>query len=342
MKSLYYSGALGIFLVIVVLVLALRFWVVALNVMLGIILYLLVERALSFLDRWDIKGGVAFGILGLCSAVVVLLFILYVSFPLYDQLQSFTTQVPVLVQQSQEYISQAQTDIPFIQQASETLKESVTSRLLALFSISGAILTTLVTAPIIAGALLASRKTLKQKIYDRIPNEYFEVTVTIIQAILEHIQDYLWAKTAETLAMMVIYAIAFELIGLPQPLFLALLGGLLNIIPYLGPAITIVPVGAFAFFAGGWKLLLVSMVVLVIARVIDDTILQTGIVARIVNVHPAVVVVVTLVGGEVLGVTGLIIAIPAYVVSKIVLVGMYHYLRAIHRRTVIDLGINAN
>jgi predicted PurR-regulated permease PerM len=197
------------------------------------------------------------------------------------------------------------------------------------------LVTAVVTIPLLVVILLASRKTLSKTVIESIPNNYFEVTVTIIQRIISHIEDYAWAKTLEMIIMVVVYAIGFQIIGLPQALFISIIGGVLNIIPYFGPLLTIIPVAVAAYTGGGTEIFILGIIVLVLARIIDDAVLQTILVAKLVDVHPLIVLLVTLVGEQMLGIVGMIIAVPAYVVTKIVIEGMYEYLMALQRHELL-------
>jgi predicted PurR-regulated permease PerM len=73
------------------------------------------------------------------------------------------------------------------------------------------------------------------------------------------------------------------------------------------------------------------MIVIFIAQVIDNAILQTVLISKFVNIHPLMVVLITLIAGEVAGVIGMVVAIPVYVVAKIAIGGIYEYLKSVER-----------
>jgi predicted PurR-regulated permease PerM len=110
-----------------------------------------------------------------------------------------------------------------------------------------------------------------------------------------------------------------------------ILAGILNIIPYLGPLFAAGPVGIVAFLSGGFPLFGLSMMIIFIAQAIDNTILQTVLISKFVNINPLMVVLLTLIAGEVAGAIGMIVAIPVYVVAKIAIGGIYEYLKSVER-----------
>ncbi|MBI4147746.1 AI-2E family transporter [Candidatus Woesearchaeota archaeon] len=321
--------------VLVVSVLFYKFSMIAANIVGGIVLYFLLAHLLDSFERQGMSERQAYGVLVLAMACGVLAFVLYVSIPLVEQVSAFSRQLPLIVDRFKAQLEQYQMGFPLAGQAMAKLQERVSSDLEALFSLLGSVATSVITILIIAIILLSSRKTLRDTLLAPIPNDYFEVTVTIANDVLCHVQDFIWAKSAETAAMIVVYAMGFYAIGLPQPLLLGFLGGVLNIIPYLGPLLTVPPLVLAGMVGGGFQLVGPALGVLVIAQLIDNVVLQTWLVSRLVDIHPFMVVILTLVSGEVLGVVGMIMAVPAYVITKTILVGVFHYLKAVERHALL-------
>jgi len=308
-----------------------KFWVITLNIVGGFLIYSLVSQCAAVLERKEIKGIRAKAAIGLFFLALAVAGALFIVLPFVEQVQTFAGQFPVLFEQFKEKIAELGSSAPFVTQLYESLRERLLKSFSGLFELSGPIITSMVTIPIIAVILLESGKKIKQKVFEAIPNDYFEVSVTIVHDSIGQVQNFLVAKSLESLALTIIYAVGFWVIGLPQPLVFGLVGGVLNIVPYLGPLLTLVPVGLAAVLSGGWSLFGLALIVLLFARLLDDAFLQTWLVSRFVAIHPLVVVLVTLIAGEVLGPIGLVVGIPVFVVAKILVMGMYTYLRALER-----------
>lgn len=308
---------------------------IAFNIIGGFIVYLLIAELLDRLEHRGFSTGQAYLILGLCALICTILAILYLSIPVYEQTKQFISQGPEIFAKFQEDLTPLHERIPFTKSLTANILASMQNSLLAtlkgIFVASGGLITTLLTLPIITGVLLASRKSLKETLLSLVPNNYFEISVTITSDITDHIQKYVFAKTLETLALIVIFAIGFVFIGLPNPFLFATLSALLNIIPIIGILLNIPLLALAAATGGGVVTFILALVVLMIAQILDNTLLQAWIIAKIVDVHPFIVVVATLVGGELLGFAGFIIAIPAYVIGKTILLGLYEYLKAVQR-----------
>lgn len=304
---------------------------ITLTVAAGFTLFLIIDQMLDWLRRQGLSQKQAQVVLGLGGTAVFVAFFLYVSLPLLEQIQGFGQQFPQFLEGVRERVALFEEANPFIKGLGERSRAEMTAIVQSILALSGSILTALITIPIITVTLLATRKELSLLFSQAIPNNQFEVTTTVVHQIVDHIKTYVSAKSLETLIMIVIQAAGFWLIGLPQGLFLGVLAGTLNIIPYIGPLLSIVPVALIAISFGSGKLLGLSLLVIFIAQLIDNALLQTWLVSKYVNVHPLIAVIVTLIGGEVLGPLGLILAIPLYVISRIIFTGLYDYLRALQR-----------
>jgi predicted PurR-regulated permease PerM len=124
------------------------------------------------------------------------------------------------------------------------------------------------------------------------------------------------------------------LVGLPYWAVVGLIAGLFNLVPLIGPFIGAVPALFIAFTtpepAGGqlipihpgWPLALAAAVVLTVVQQIDHHLVSPRMVSRNVKLHPLTVILSLLAAGALLGLWGMLIAIPVVATLKILLV---HY-----------------
>ena len=117
-------------------------------------------------------------------------------------------------------------------------------------------------------------------------------------------------------------------LGIPNALLIGVVGGLLNIVPYVGPLIACtisVGIGVYGVFAtGDATTATIIPVIIKIAgtfgavKLIDDFVLQPNIYGKSVNAHPLEIFIVILIAGKVGGVWGMLFGVPAYTVIRIV------------------------
>lgn len=127
------------------------------------------------------------------------------------------------------------------------------------------------------------------------------------------------------------------LLGVPNPALIGLIGGLLNIIPYAGPAIaTVVSViisitGMLPLGVETTELTVVAIKVvsaILFVKIIDDFVIQPVLYGKRVNAHPIEIFIVILIAGYVGGIFAMILAVPAYSFVRIIVkefFGEYFY-----------------
>jgi len=123
--------------------------------------------------------------------------------------------------------------------------------------------------------------------------------------------------------------LALWIVGLPYWALVGLLAGLFNLIPLIGPFIAAVPALFVAFTTDqsegllhlrpGWPLAIGAMIALLVVQQIDNHIVSPNVVARTVKLHPITVMLGLLVAGSLLGLWGMLLAVPVIAAVKIVL-----------------------
>ncbi len=151
-----------------------------------------------------------------------------------------------------------------------------------------------------------------------------------VQKILEKVRKilsrYFFGLIIEVSSMMVLLSAGGLIIGLENAILIGFLGGLLNVIPYLGPLIgaligsTLVIIANIsagvdvAFMLAGQIL-----IVFAVANMIDNFVLQPMIYSQSVHMHPMAIFVLIFAGGMLGGAIGMILAIPLTTVVRIIL-----------------------
>ncbi len=126
--------------------------------------------------------------------------------------------------------------------------------------------------------------------------------------------------------MMTIEATALVIIGVPNAILIGFMGGLLNVIPYLGPlmgallGMFLAALSELSF--GSYDMVFSSIfyvaIVFLGANIIDNTVLQPQIYSKSVKAHPVEIFLAIIIGGKLAGVVGMIFAIPTYTIIKVV------------------------
>jgi predicted PurR-regulated permease PerM len=115
-------------------------------------------------------------------------------------------------------------------------------------------------------------------------------------------------------------AIGLSIVGIDGALVIGLLGGVLNLVPYLGVAIglTLALLMAALEF-GGWGPIIGVLIVFAIVQVLEGMVITPRIVGDKVGLPPVLVIIAILAGGEIFGFVGLLLAIPGAAVLRVLL-----------------------
>ncbi|NLC69026.1 MAG: AI-2E family transporter [Clostridiaceae bacterium] len=108
------------------------------------------------------------------------------------------------------------------------------------------------------------------------------------------------------------------LLKVKYPIVMGLISGIGNVIPYFGPIIGAIPAVAVALIDSPLKALL-TVIMFFIIQQIDNIVITPKIVEGRVGLHPVTTIFAVLVGNEFFGISGMLLAVPAAAVLKVIL-----------------------
>jgi predicted PurR-regulated permease PerM len=144
-----------------------------------------------------------------------------------------------------------------------------------------------------------------------------KLSVAIIYDLHSVFGEYVRALVLLCALTFVVWTVLFLIAGVPYALVLAAIGGTLEFLPLVGPVaagITVVSVALFSGFEHPWLLALF----IVIWRLVQDYLSSPLIMGRGVELHPALVIFGVLAGGELAGVAGMFLSVPAIAGLRVV------------------------
>jgi predicted PurR-regulated permease PerM len=185
-----------------------------------------------------------------------------------------------------------------------------------------------ILAPLIFVFLGFDNGQMRRYFIGLIPNRYFELSLTLLDRLDDAIGKYLRGTLTECLLVGVTLCLGLILLGIPvgPAVAISLISGLVNAIPWLGTAIALAICLSYALIAENIvplipglnpnNLPLYVLILVGIARVLDDVVFQPFVLGSAVNIHPLVVVVAIIGGSLILGLWGMVFAIPTVVVVR--------------------------
>ena len=161
-----------------------------------------------------------------------------------------------------------------------------------------------------------------------VPNRYFELSLTLLDRLDNAIGKYLRGTLMECALVGLTLCLGLVLLGTPVGIAttIGLVCGLVNAIPMLGTIIALVICLSYALIAENLEPLipgldpnnlpLYVMILVGITHVLDDVVFQPFVLGSAVSIHPLVVIVAIIGGSLIMGLWGMLFAIPTVVVVK--------------------------
>lgn len=223
-------------------------------------------------------------------------------------------------------------DTELVQRIVLDLREGVTGFLGQSLKIIGETLNTMslaIVVPFIAFFLLRDSDSWMKNLVRNVPNRYFEMAMSLIDKVNKTLGKYIRSILLESLIISVISWLAFLTMGVRFALVLGVINGLLNMIPFFGPIIAVIPVLLVVLITYTPILfgIVYAIIILIVVQVIDNVLLKPALISRSVNVHPVVVLLAVLIGGRIAGPLGMFIAVPVYAVLHTLVVDLYTHLK---------------
>lgn len=177
----------------------------------------------------------------------------------------------------------------------------------------------LLLIPFIAFYMIKDMEDIKRFFWYWVPRRKREETRIVVESITDSLGNYLRGQFIVCCLIGAASAFFFWLIRLKFPLLLGFIVGATNVIPYFGPFIGAIPAVLIALTMSGKMAIFVAAIIFIL-QFLEGNILSPLIVGKSLRMHPLAIIFSILIGGEVAGVLGLILAVPiAAVIKTIVL-----------------------
>jgi len=275
---------------------------------------------------------------GLAIAVVYVVVFVGAGFALYFLVPQLGAQFPEFKQQASEYSKSISAYSDRISQyfkqhrMPEALTDALNKTALGAITRGGEIasaaaervfgwiiyLPWLILIPILSFFLLKDADSFRRSVLAMLPrgrlrwrgDEFFEDVNSTLAS-------YIRAQLTACLLVGIMCTVGFALIGLPSPLVLGLLAGVLEFVPLVGPLIVAILAAFLGLLHSGFGLALVVLLFLGVLRVVQDYFIYPRIIGTGIHLHPLAVILAILSGAELAGVAGIFLAIPVIAILTV-------------------------
>ncbi len=198
--------------------------------------------------------------------------------------------------------------------------DSALSIILDIFSI----ITTFIIIPFAVFFILKDGLKLKKGIIRMIPNKYFEMTLNILYKTDQQLGGFLRGQFIDATIIGLLATLALWILGVDYFALIGVFAGLTNLIPYVGPLMGALMAVTVVIIKGGSTTLIVLVAVaFALIQLTDNVLVQPLVVAKNVDLHPLTVLLVVIIGGQFFGILGMLLAVPAISIIKVLGIELY-------------------
>ena len=173
---------------------------------------------------------------------------------------------------------------------------------------------------------LKDSKMIQRLILNILPRERESQTINSIMSIKNLLSRYFVGLVAQLAILFIFYVITLLFVGIENAVPIAFFCALFNVIPYVGPviggvvmmALTILNNIELDFETGILPLLGYVFIGVTVGQLVDNFFSQPFIFSNSVRSHPLEIFIIIVLAGLIFGVVGMIIAVPAYTVLKVI------------------------
>lgn len=286
----------------------------------------LIYPAVHWLHRRGLSKG---GAIAVVYGTALVLFAFAMSFvvpPFLKEVKDLTAAMPGFVKSVSAYI--ANPDSPglrflpvsirdylatlpvqlgdYIQTQAAAMATSVLAIVLSAFGI----VATLIVIPILSIYLIFEAEGLTAAAVGLMPVKGRPETLRVLADLDKVLGGFIRGQVIVGAAIGVCITIGLTIAHVPYALVIGIAAGVLDIIPYIGAIATFVPAVTLGFQSGGWQHALIVALIFIAVFQAEGHFISPRIVSESVGLSPLVVIVAVLVGGELLGIPGMFVAVP--------------------------------
>lgn len=317
-------------------------------------LYFLLNPVVTFSAKYKIPRTVGILILYVIFIGVIALLSALVGPHLTRQISDLINNIPEYFTQLKEFVenlsesaffqwvqTQDYVNIDKIEEAVTSyvsgIPKAFTNGLSGVLSVVTNITLVIATVPFLLFYMLKDGHKMPNAIVRFLPQSYRDEGLAILKDMNKTLASYIQGQLLVSLSVGTLATIGYFIIGLPYALILGIVVAITNIIPYVGPFLGAAPAVIIALFNSP-LLALLTIVVIVIAQQVEGNVLSPLIIGKQLDTHPATIIILLLVAGNLAGILGMILAVPVYAVSKTLMINLVRLFR-LHRKHQLEESV---
>ena len=184
----------------------------------------------------------------------------------------------------------------------------------------------IMTAPFILFFMLKDDKKFKQSVVKIMPNRIKQSVGDTLSEISQALSSYITGQLTVAFWVAVMFFVGYLIIGQRYALVLGIVAGILNLIPYIGSTLALIPSLVIAAFIAP-SMVVKVIIVFVVEQTVETRVISPIIVGNKMQMHPVTTILVLLVSAGMYGLIGMVAGIPIFAIIKIIVVRIFNWFK---------------
>jgi len=301
------------------------------------ILYYLTKPIMHFLERFKVKRTIAIIIIFLLLILIGFIIIMYIAPIAQRQFMNLVNNIPKMVSWAQDLITywqSNQTAIPkevndAINHFTDNLQTYIENVFNYLFDFIGGLInfiTSLVLVPFFLFFMLKDGEKFLPFITSIFEKKKANNIHSLLGKVDHTLASFIQGQLIVSFILGVLLFLGYLAIGLNYSLTLGLFAMVMNVVPFIGPFIAVIPALIVGAFQDPMMVIWVAIITL-IAQQVESNLISPNVMGRALKMHPLTIITVILAAGSIAGFLGILFAVPFYSVVKTIIVHFYETYR---------------
>lgn len=308
-------------------------------IILALVLYYLFNPLINWLEKKQVKRIYSISGLFIIIAALVTLGIILVWPVIQKQLETLVTDFPKYTREINHLVAGLFRNSPVEEPVKETLEsierwlstisESIGDYLEGFLQGASSVVSTITgfilviaTAPIITFFLLKDDRKFFGYLIKIVPPRFRDDMRAVGHLMNNQVGAYLKGQIIVCITIGLLTFLGFVVIGMPYAGSLSLVTGITAFVPYIGPFAAFIPALIIALLHS-FGMVVKMVIIWVIVQMLNGHLIEPAVMGKHLVVHPITIVFVLLAMGNIMGIFGLIFAVPIYAILKVLMVYLF-------------------
>lgn len=283
------------------------------------------DPAVRRLHGWGLRRGHAVAVILLAAMLVLVGFLAAVVPPLVRQVTEFAQSLPEVLQRVAERNPRIESfleeqDIATrLQDALSGVPQQIGGSIGGILGVAGSVVGTIfnvVTVIVLTVYFSISLQQIREGTLRLVPRSKRDRAQELADPILTKIGAYIGGNVVISLIAGVCAFVFLAIVQVPFPVALALWVAIADLIPMVGATLGAIPAVVVAFFVSPAQGV-ATLVYFIVYQQVENYVIHPRVMTRAVDLSPAAVLLSALIGGSLLGVLGVLMAVPATAAIKL-------------------------